>query len=78
MSEHDDQAGAGEVRFDEREVEVLRDIVTGWVNEQFILPPFPPELTSVIEKLNIADQIQVPATTPAPRNLQNIEAPANQ
>jgi hypothetical protein len=78
MSKHDDQAGTGEVRFEEREVEVLRDIVTSWVNQQFVLPPFPPELTSVIEKLGIADQIQVPDTTPRPRNFQNTEAPSNQ
>ena len=72
MSEHEDQAGKGTVRFNEREVDALRDIVTDWVNEQLVLPPFPHEVRSIIEKLDIAERIEAPDEVRSPRNFQEI------
>lgn len=70
MSEHDEQASKSAVRFDEREADALRDIVTDWINEQLVFPPFPTEVTSIIEKLDITEQIEAPDTIPAPRNFE--------
>jgi hypothetical protein len=71
MSEQDSRTNNGAVRFNEREADALRDIVTDWVNEQIVSPPFPAEVTSIIEKLDIASQIEVPETVSPPRNFQN-------
>jgi|Tabmets5t2r1_1033131.scaffolds.fasta_scaffold338562_1 hypothetical protein len=71
MAKQDEQADKGNVRFNDRELEALRGIVVDWVNEQLVFPPFPREVTSVIKKLGIADQLQVPGAVPAPRNLQS-------
>jgi hypothetical protein len=71
MAKQDEKADKGNVRFNDRELEALRGIVIDWVNEQLVLPPLPPEVWSVIRKLGIADQIEVPDTVPAPRNLQS-------
>jgi hypothetical protein len=71
MAKQDEQADKGNVRFNDRELEALRGIVADWVNEQLVLPPFPPEVRSVIKKLDIADQIEAPDVVPAPRNLQS-------
>ena len=72
MSEHDDQAAKGAVRFNEREADALRDIVTDWVNEQLVFPPFPDEITSIIEKLDITERIEAPDEVRSPRNFQEI------
>ena len=42
-----------DVRFTERDLAVLRDIVTDWMNEQLVQPPYPPEVAAVIEKIGI-------------------------
>ena len=72
MSEHDDQSGRGAVRFNAREADALRDIVTDWVNEQLVFPPFPAEVTSIIEKLDITERIDVSDQIPRPRNFQQL------
>jgi hypothetical protein len=71
MAKQDGKDDKGGVQFNDRELEALRGIVVDWANEQLVLPPFPREVTSVIRKLGIADQIEVPAMVPAPRNLQS-------
>jgi hypothetical protein len=78
MSEQNNQTDNGAVRFDEREADALRGIVIDWVNEQIVFPPFPAEVTSIIEKLDITEQIEVPETTPPPRNFQDTEVQPNQ
>jgi hypothetical protein len=48
-----------EVRFTESERAALRDIVIDWINEQLMLPPYPPEVASVIEKLGLLGESAV-------------------
>jgi hypothetical protein len=58
VSKQDDRTDENGVRFDERETEALRDIVTDWIDEQLVVPPFPAEVTSIIEKLHIGERTE--------------------
>jgi len=44
------------VSFTDEETEALRDIVAAWVDEQFVLPPYPPAVNAVLRKLGLARQ----------------------
>jgi hypothetical protein len=57
-----------DVRFTERDLAVLRDIVTDWINEQLVQPPYPPEVAAVIEKIGIPGAGQGPEGTRAIRS----------
>jgi hypothetical protein len=39
--------------FSNDEAETLKEIVNDWLNEELVLPPFAPEVKSILEKLNL-------------------------
>jgi hypothetical protein len=39
--------------FSDDEAEALKKIVNDWLNEELVLPPFAPEVESILEKLKI-------------------------
>lgn len=53
MAEQANENQDSDVRFTEGEIVALRKIVTDWINEEIVQPPFPPAVASVIEKLGI-------------------------
>ena len=55
MAKQIEEDGKGKVQFNDVELDALRRIVTDWINEQVVAPPYPPEVASVIEKLGAAD-----------------------
>lgn len=57
MSEEPAAVGSADVRFSERDLEVLRDIVADWLEAQLVIPPYPDDVVSVIGKLGVADEI---------------------
>jgi hypothetical protein len=60
--------GEADVRFTEHDLAVLRDIVTDWMYEQLVQPPYPPEVAAVIEKIGIPGAGQGPEGTQAIRS----------
>jgi hypothetical protein len=42
------------VPLSERELETLREIVAYWLQEGVVVPPYPAELTAVLDKLGMA------------------------
>jgi hypothetical protein len=60
--------GEADVRFTERDLAVLRDIVIDWMHEQLVQPPYPPEVAAVIEKIGIPGAGQGPEEARAIRS----------
>lgn len=50
-----------QVAFTEDEVTALRDVVSDWIDEQLVAPPYPPALASAIRKLGIRPRVEAPA-----------------
>jgi hypothetical protein len=42
-----------ELSFSEDELQALRDIVSDWINENIVSPPYDPAIASVINKLAV-------------------------
>jgi hypothetical protein len=51
----------GEVRLTADERDALQEVVTDWINEELVLPPYPPALVSAMTKLGIAPETRAPA-----------------
>jgi hypothetical protein len=68
MPRKPEPANKADVRFTERDLAVLRDIVTDWIHERLVLPPYPPEVAAVIEKVGIPGVSQRPEGARAVRS----------
>lgn len=44
--------------FSENEAEILKQIVSDWLNEGLVLPPFEPDVQAVLDKLGLAGEGQ--------------------
>ena len=53
------------VSFTRAETETLKQIVSDWLNEEIVAPPFSPEIEAVLEKLDLAAPSR--AAAPPPR-----------
>lgn len=57
------------VQFTDDELEMLRAIVCGWIDEGFTRPPYEPEVYAIIEKLGLTqDDVTQYNLTPPPQN----------
>lgn len=43
----------GELSFSEDELQALKDIVSDWIDENIVSPPYDPAIASVINKLGV-------------------------
>jgi hypothetical protein len=49
-----------EVKLTAYERDALREVVTDWINEELVVPPYPPALVSAMTKLGIAPEPRAP------------------
>jgi hypothetical protein len=60
--------------FSESESETLKQIVSDWINEGLMLPPFEPDVQSVLNKLGLGDEEQ--SSEIYPKTQEQLSAPA--
>lgn len=56
--------GQKTISLNEREVELVQEIVSDWLNEGIVLPPFESDLNKLLKKLDLESDEVVPEIYP--------------